>query len=888
MFVPDQVQKTFFPMDIAALKTRLSILEVADRLGITVDPRTGRALCPFHDDKKPSLQFSKEKEICTCFSSNCGAGTMDIVSLVEQYKKCSTSEAVKWLRSLLGETPQDPLRPNPKSTEKPNYGEAFEEMRGILALSSRARNYAEGRCLDRKLVDMGHNPLKHPRAPYLKGCLVFPLKDATGEIVSLYGRSVHSDGENAHYYTRERKGLYPQHPAPSTESLILTESVVDAATLLSVPAIREKHGILALYGTNGLTTEHVDAIQRTENLKELILFFDGDPAGKAAEGKHGAYLQKMLPKLKISVVETPEGEDVNSLAQGHEAGIFTELLKTRKAFSFSATEKSGTENKDGVEKDTGTATQSLSHSVVQSLSHSVTKSFNTEDPEHLIYVHGALRFTLLGGIAHRQADRMRATLKLAPVPQLSPLHSLRMNVDLYQDEQCEKFCRRAAEKLEVGTVAVREALGALTEALEKYRREQRQLEKAQKPKPRKVEGDRKAAALSYLKSPKLMERTGECIGKTGVVGEENNRLLMYLVFTSRLREQPLHIVTLGQSGSGKTYLQERIAALIPESDKVELTALSDNALYYFGRGELKHKLLLVEDLDGAEGSLYPLRELMSKKRISRTVPVKDANGNMQSLSLQVEGPVCAAGTTTREQLYVDNADRSLLIWPDNSRRQQQAIMAYQSQLSAGTVNNLEENRTKELFRDIQALLRPIAVRNPFAEQLRVPPEVFKPLRTNAHYLAFIETVTFYHQYQREVKQDKTTGEKFIESTLEDIAWANRLLSPVILAKSDELSGGCRRFCERLRAHLQKEKLESFYARDVRTALRMNPNNLKHYLSELVKYGQLEAVGGNRYRGLEYKMADSEAYGDLKGKVANALDRALDKLKTSGQQSVTGG
>ena len=40
--------------------------------------------------------------------------------------------------------------------------------------------------------------------------------------------------------------------------------MIDAATLLSISAIKEKHGILALYGTNGLTTEHVDAIQRME------------------------------------------------------------------------------------------------------------------------------------------------------------------------------------------------------------------------------------------------------------------------------------------------------------------------------------------------------------------------------------------------------------------------------------------------------------------------------------------------------------------------------------------------------------------------------------------------------------------------------------------------
>ena len=57
--------------------------------------------------------------------------------------------------------------------------------------------------------------------------------------------------------------------------------------------------------------------------------------------------------------------------------------------------------------------------------------------------------------------------------------------------------------------------------------------------------------------------------------------------------------------------------------------------------------------------------------------------------------------------------------------------------------------------------------------LQIPKEVFKPRRTNAHYLAFIEAVTFYHQYQREKCHDTETGEEFIETTLEDIKEANK-------------------------------------------------------------------------------------------------------------------
>jgi hypothetical protein len=66
------------------------------------------------------------------------------------------------------------------------------------------------------------------------------------------------------------------------------------------------------------------------------------------------------------------------------------------------------------------------------------------------------------------------------------------------------------------------------------------------------------------------------MGKSGVTGEESKRLLMYLIFTSRKRENPLHIISLGSSGAGKSHLQEKVAELIPDEDKIESTSLTSN------------------------------------------------------------------------------------------------------------------------------------------------------------------------------------------------------------------------------------------------------------------------------------------------------------------------
>lgn len=48
-----------------------------------------------------------------------------------------------------------------------------------------------------------------------------------------------------------------------------------------------------------------------------------------------------------------------------------------------------------------------------------------------------------------------------------------------------------------------------------------------------------------------MERTNSDIGRTGMIGEENNRLLMYMVLTSRLGNNRCTFVSLGRIGNGQ-------------------------------------------------------------------------------------------------------------------------------------------------------------------------------------------------------------------------------------------------------------------------------------------------------------------------------------------------
>lgn len=503
------------------------------------------------------------------------------------------------------------------------------------------------------------------------------------------------------------------------------------------------------------------------------------------------------------------------------------------------------------------------------------KALNTTNADHITYQHPPMDIAILGGIRLEGLDRMRVTLKI----QVEHL-ALRHNLDLYNDNQTEKLIRKIAERLEIGTSVAAAALTDLTDELEKYRLEELEKQTQTQDKRKFLTPEEIKQAQQYLKAPNLMERTKEDIGSSGVIGEGNNCLLMYLIFTSRKQGNPLHIISLGSSGIGKTHLQEKVSALIPEEDKLEITTLSGNAFYYFGQQELRNKLILIEDLDGADEVLYPLREIKSKRQVTKTVVIKNTKGETRTVTLKVEGPVCVAGCTTKESLYEDNANRSFLIYIDESKEQDKNIMDYQRKLSAGKIDLAEEYRIQEQFQNMQRVLQPVSIRNPYAEKLQIPDEVFKPRRSNAHYLAFIEVITFYHQYQRESKADSQTGEMYIETTLEDIEEANKLLKEVLIRKSDPLNAACRKYLEWLKTWLQMEKKTTFTNKEVRQIIRINPSNQKRYMVQLQDYDYVQKIQGEKGKTHHYQITNLEEYEKLKDGISSILDKIVEQLGKS--------
>jgi len=250
--------------------------------------------------------------------------------------------------------------------------------------------------------------------------------------------------------------------------------------------------------------------------------------------------------------------------------------------------------------------------------------------------------------------------------------------------------------------------------------------------------------------------------------------------------------------------------------------------------------------------------------------------------LVVEGPVSVAGCTTREQIYEDNANRSFLIYLDESEEQDARIMDYQRALSANKINQDEERKSAELLRNCQRLLEPIKVVNPYAELLKIPKEIFKPRRTNNHYLQFIEAVTFYHQRQREWKADEN-GEAYIETTIEDIKAANKLMKQILLRKSDDLNGACRNHLEALKQWVREKGKTSFGNRETSRYFRKPIATIKRYHYQLTELGYLGAEKQKESKSYTYKLT-ALASNETRSQI---IDRALEQALYAIESRING-
>ena len=760
-------------MEISAIKERLSLSEVLQHYNL--QPKNSMLRCFMHDDKTASLQVNTEKNFYKCHA--CGK-TGDVIQFIEDYEKISKHEAILKAQNLMSS--ETTILPEQKSETTTNEQERIQFLEKVY-LSFRkgifncvpAKDYVKSRALQVEDLEIGFNSGQlhyAERKGREKGLIqkltevgllslagtnsrtggqayktfgiksiVFPLKNKENQIVSFYFRSIVNDKEAKHFYLKNRSGVYPGYPKSDTKKLILTEAIIDAASLLQIKEIRDHYSLISCFGTNGLNEEILNSIKSLESLEEIIFCFDNDDAGKKAVKKYAEIIKSehllRNQMVKMTSVELPNN-DVNETLQLHDESIFKDLLEKRKDIFLS------TENK------------------------------------------------------------IKVTV--------------------------EKF----------------------------------------------VKENKWQSATDFLEQKGLLQNLNKLIEKSGIIGEENSRLLLFLIIISYLNKNPLHALVQGSSGSGKTHIISRIADLMPQEDVLRFTRITESSLYNWGEFDLFQKIIIIEDLDGLkEDALYALREFISNQVLRSSVTIKDKKGNNKSSHKIVKGQFSSLSATTKGETYEDNMSRSFLLAVDESKEQTQRIIHYQNRRNAGEIDRNEQNWATNFVQKLVRNLKYYEVINPYATKLQLPEKVHKIRRLNEMYQAVIKQVTFINQYQREVKNG------FLITEIEDIEQATEVLFESIVLKVDELDGSLRQFYERLKKYVKNENQE-FILREIRQEFNISKTQMFRYIQALTELDYIKQTGGFSNKGIKYKISYWDNHQKLRTEIKEFLNNQIQQLKNA--------
>ena len=238
--------------EIEQIKHNIPILDLARNYGFELKKKghdSYFALCPWHDDKNPSLSFTPSKNIFHCFGCGKSSTTIDLVMLKE---RVDTGQAIKILKERyahllhLNGPPPFPLKKESSSASSPGSKQAellhpntqkllkrvIETYHDNLKNTSRPVEYLlkrkirQGELIERFQVGYSNGTLpeyltKTDKAllkeigiingygqERFKDSLVFPIIDEQGQVTEIYGRCLDKERGKHFYLPGEHKGIF--------------------------------------------------------------------------------------------------------------------------------------------------------------------------------------------------------------------------------------------------------------------------------------------------------------------------------------------------------------------------------------------------------------------------------------------------------------------------------------------------------------------------------------------------------------------------------------------------------------------------------------------------------------------------------------------------------
>jgi DNA primase catalytic core len=745
--------------EIARLKREVSLERLAEGRGVKLK-RHGAdliGLCPFHEDRSPSLVISPQKNLWNCLGA-CGKGG-SVIDWVMRAEGISFRHAVELLKqenlplaaqpgAKLPQRSTVPKLPAPVSRDADDralflqvaryYHESLKNSpdalkylqgRGLtssemiehfqLGFANRTlgyglpeKNRVAGAELRGRLQKLGI--LRESGHEHFNGSVVIPIFNHEGEVVQMYGRKITPGlrpGTPLHLYLPgPHRGVWNEEALVASKEIILCEALIDALTFWCAGF---RH-VTASYGVNGFTDDHKVAF-RKYGTQRIYLAYDRDAAGeRAAEERAGELMALGIECFRVQFPKTMDANDY-ALKVTPAAKSLGVLLNNAIWLGKGKQPTVGVIEPQSIEeKSEAAAKEKISETIEANTQEESELPLAVESSETIeevapvaaipsrplevpVEIHG-------DEVTITQGDRRYRVLGLE---KNTSMGILRLNVlvtrgetlhvdtfDLYSSRHRMMYSKQAGEELGVKEEVVSRDLGRMLWKLEELQRQQ--IQKTLEPKKEEVQlsEEERAAALAMLRDPRLLDRILDDFERCGVVGEETNKLVSYLAVVSRLLDAPLAILVQSSSAAGKSAIMEAVLAMLPEEQRVQYSAMTGQSLFYMGETDLKNKVLAIVEEEGASRAAYALKLLQSEGVLTIASTGKDATtGRLITHQYRVEGPVMLFLTTTAIDLDEELLNRCLVLAVDEGRAQTQAI--HKKQREAQTIEGLLAKRERE-------------------------------------------------------------------------------------------------------------------------------------------------------------------------------------------------
>ncbi len=356
------------PESIEGLKNNLDIVDImSGYLELKKNGANFKALCPFHDEKTPSLIISPVKQIFHCFGCHAGG---DSIKFVMEYEKLNYVEAIEKLAEESNFTLE--YDKNDFYKKNNNSKSSFDLLRNFMIFTqsclsgnNEVKEYLKDRGIYESSIEkfeIGYAPSSNAIMGFLRNKdvsetdafnagvltkgdnnfyprfierITFPIYSNTLKVVGFGGRTITNHpakyiNSSTNLIFNKSKTLYGLHIAKDDiyrqKEIIVTEGYLDVIMLHQAGF----KNVVATLGT-ALTNEHSLMLKKFSD--NVIIAYDGDNAGKLASYKAGMLL--LSKNINVKIASFSENEDPADLVSSHKIDkIKTIFNKSKTAIEF--------------------------------------------------------------------------------------------------------------------------------------------------------------------------------------------------------------------------------------------------------------------------------------------------------------------------------------------------------------------------------------------------------------------------------------------------------------------------------------------------------------------------------------------------------------------------